>query len=135
MNLDPEVHVLLINIDSLSLSLSLSSCFCFPRKPAEVDEKCEELNSSQGCMQTNWQSSFPNMGVWTGKQLRSNKRPIWRLNADWPRGSRDTRQQKGRTYKEEKSDKSLGREAPLTYRRVCDAKTKMFFLGQLIWKH
>ena len=64
MNLDPgdrQIHILLINIDSLSL-------FYFPCKPAEVDEKSEELNSGQGCMLTNWQSSFLNVGVWTGNQ-------------------------------------------------------------------
>ena len=64
MNLDPggsQIHIFLINIDSLSLS-------CFPHKPAEVDKKSEELNSGHGCELTDWQSSFPNLGVWTGKQ-------------------------------------------------------------------
>ena len=68
MNSDPAdslIHILLINIVPLSLSL-----FCFPHKPAEVDEKSEELNNSgQGCALTYWWSSFPNIGVWTGEQL------------------------------------------------------------------
>ena len=70
MNLDPgdsQIHIVLVNIDSLSLS-SPSSFFCFPRKTAEVDEKFEELNSGQGGMLTDWRSSFPNMGVRTSKQ-------------------------------------------------------------------
>ena len=50
MNLDPgdsQIHILFINIDSSLLS------FCFPHKPAEVDEKSEELNLGQGCVLTN----------------------------------------------------------------------------------
>ena len=53
MNLDPgdcQIHILLINIDSLSFSLSLS------------------LSLSQGRGLTDWRSSFSNMGVWTDKQ-------------------------------------------------------------------
>ena len=73
MNLDPGdslIPILLINIDPPPPSLSLSSfpSFCFPHKPAEVDEKSEELNSGQGGVPTNSRSNFPNMGVWTGKQ-------------------------------------------------------------------
>ena len=66
MNLDTvdsQIHILLMNIEYLCLSL-----FCFPRKPAEVDEKFEDLNLGQGHMLTDWRSSFPNMGVWTGEQ-------------------------------------------------------------------
>ena len=66
MNLDPgdsQIHILLIDIDSLFLSL-----FCLPRKPAEIVKNSGELNSSQGCVLTDWRSNFPNMGVWTGKQ-------------------------------------------------------------------
>ena len=47
MNLDPgdsQIHILLINIDSLPLSLSFSPSFWFPCKPAEVDEMSEESN-------------------------------------------------------------------------------------------
>ena len=52
MNLDPgdsQIHISIINIDSLSLSL-LSPSLCVPRKPAELDEKSDELNSGQGCL-------------------------------------------------------------------------------------
>ena len=52
MNLDlgdSQIHILLMNIDSLFLSLPF---FCFPCKPAEEDEKSEDLNSGQGCMLT-----------------------------------------------------------------------------------
>ena len=81
INLDPgdsQIHILLVNINSLSLSLSLSlflspSPFCFPRKSVEVDEKSEELNLGHGCVLTDWRSSFPNMVVWTGKQLLATR--------------------------------------------------------------
>ena len=115
MNLDPEdsqIHILLI-IYSLSLSLSLSLSpffFCFPRKPAELDEKSEELNSVQECVLTDWWSSFPNMGVWTGKQplatsdIFESWMPIGQeahmIRSRW----------EGRICKEEKSDKLVGRE-------------------------
>ena len=87
MNLDPgdsQIHILLKNIDFLFLPLFFFFFFfvCFPHKPAEVDEKSADLNSGQGCVLTDWRSSFPYMVVWTGKQplatsdLFKGRRPI-----------------------------------------------------------
>ena len=43
----------------------------------------------------------------------SDKRPIWGLNADWPRNPRYTRQREGRICKKEKSDNLVSQKIPL----------------------
>ena len=70
MSLDPgesQIHILLINIDSLSLSFSRSFFFLFLSQASR--SRWEVWRLEFRCVVTDWWLSFPNMFVWTGKQL------------------------------------------------------------------
>ena len=95
----------ILRINILSLSLSLKS---------------EELNSGQGRGLTDWRSILPTIGVETGKQ---------------PLATSDLFEDRMPISQEAHVIRGSGKiESAKRKRRVCSAKSKVYFSGQLIWE-